>query len=101
MTPEPDYSTYTLQQLLAARQWPDADGPTDRKSWLEDEIRRRCAFFQDAAKHVGLTSSGSATQYRQWGSIFVSAGLGVSVGLMLGYQLLDTNGFIGEDHVLL
>src|SRR5947207_14002501 len=75
MTPEPDYSTYTLQQLLAARQWPDADGPTDRKSWLEDEIRKRCAFFQDAAKHLGPTSSGSATQYRPWGSIFGSAAL--------------------------
>ena len=78
MTPEPDYSTYTLQQLLAARQWSDTDGPTDRKSWLEDEIRKRCARFQDAAKHLGPTSSGSATQYRPWGSIFGSAALGVS-----------------------
>jgi len=101
MTPEPDYSTYTLQQLLAARQWSDADGPTDRKSWLEDEIRKRCAFFQDAAKHRGATSSGSATQYRPWGSIFGSAALGVSIGPMLVSQLLDTIGFIGEDHVLL
>ena len=98
MTPEPDYSTYTLQQLLAARQWSDADGP---KSWLEDEIRKRCARFQDAAKYLGTTSSGSVTQYRPWGSIFGSAALGVSIGPMLVSQLLDTIGFIGEDHVLL
>jgi len=98
MTPEPDYSTYTLQQLLAARQWSDAYGP---KSWLEDEIRKRCARFQDAAKYLGPTSSGSVTQYRPWGSIFGSAALGVSIGPMLVSQLLDTIGFIGEDHVLL
>jgi hypothetical protein len=100
MTPEPDYSTYTLQQLLAARQWSDAAGPPDRKSWLEDEIRKRYARFQDAAKHLGPTSR-SATQYRPWGSIFGSAALAVCIGPMLVSQLLDTIGFIGEDHVLL
>src|SRR2546428_13707698 len=98
MTPEPDYSTYTLQQLLAARQWSDADG---FKSWFEDEIRKRCARFQDAAKYLEPTSNESVTQYKPWGSIFGSAALGVSIKPILVSQLLDTIGFINEDHILL
>jgi hypothetical protein len=55
---EPDYSNYTLQQLLIARYRLDAgyDEDADGEN-LEAEIQRRCARFQQGSADAGRAAA--------------------------------------------
>ena len=98
---EPDYSAYTLRQLLDARRWFDAELYPDREGWLEEEIQKRCAHFQGTAKHRRSGAPGSSNRYRPYGLIFGIPVFAVSIGPMLVFQLLDTMGLTNGDNALL
>lgn len=98
ITPEPDYSSYTLPQLLDARRWFDARHYPDRENRLEEEIGKRCAHFRDAAES---NSAGSDIRYKPYGLIFGAPILGFSIGPMVVGELLDTMGIINPDNDLL
>jgi hypothetical protein len=70
MTAEADCSIYTLQQLLKARHWFDADRYPNRGTWLEEEIQKRCAHFQEPTKRKGSAATGSGSRYRPYGLMF-------------------------------
>lgn len=98
ITPEPDYSSYTLPQLLEGRQWLDAGHYPDREKRLEEEIRKRCAHFREAAES---NSAGSDTRYRPYGLILGARVLGLSIGPMVVGELLGATGIINGDNDLL
>src|SRR5215470_16583924 len=64
LTANVDGSVYTLPQLLKARRWFDLD----RGRWLEYEIQKRCARFQEPAKRKrsGSAATRSARRYRPY-----------------------------------
>jgi len=101
MTPEPDYSIYTLRQLLETRQWFDADGYSRRIARLEEEIQKRCAHLQGETSRKGSTTRGSGGRYRHYGLIFGAIVLAVSIGPMLVFELLGMMGLINADDALL
>jgi hypothetical protein len=100
MTAESDYSIYTLQQLLRARHWFDAN----RGRWLEDEIQKRCAHFQEPNKRKGSAATRSGSRYRPYGLMLGVFFLVVSSGPFLGVEFLDSMNFVTDvngDHALL
>ena len=92
MTAESDYSIYTLQQLLRARHWLDAN----RGRWLEDEIQKRCAHFQEPNKRKGSAATRSGSRYRPYGLMLGVFFLVVSSGPFLAVELLDSINIIAE-----
>src|SRR5262245_43284057 len=86
ITAKIDGSVYTLPELLKARRWFDAD----RGAWLEDEIQKRCARFQEPAKRKGSAASRSARRYRPYGLMLGVFFLVVSSGPFLAVHFLDT-----------
>jgi hypothetical protein len=94
ITAESDYSSYTLQQLLKARHWFDAN----RRRWLEDEIQKRCARFQGSNKRKGSASAatGSGNRYRPYGLMLGVFFLVVSSGPFLAVEFLDTMNVITD-----
>jgi hypothetical protein len=94
MTAEADYSVYTLQQLLKARHWFDAN----RGKWLEDEIQKRCARFQGPSKRKGSESAAtrSGSRYRPYGLMLGVFFLVVSAGPFLAVEFLDTMNVITD-----
>jgi hypothetical protein len=94
MTAEADYSVYTLQQLLKARHWFDAN----RGRWLEDEIQKRCARFQGPNKRKGSESAAtrSGSRYRPYGLMLGVFFLVVSSGPFLAVEFLDTMNVITD-----
>lgn len=92
MTAKIDGSVYTLPQLLKARRWFDAD----RGAWLEDEIQKRCARFQEPAKRKGLVATGAARRYRPYGLMVGIFFLVVSSGPFLAVHFLDTMNLVTD-----
>ena len=92
MTAESDYSIYTLQQLLRARHWLDAN----RGRWLEDEIQKRCAYFQEPNKRKGSadTRSVAGTGLTALCSAFFFSV--VSSGPFLTVEFLDSMNIIAD-----
>ncbi|HEU4340905.1 MAG TPA: hypothetical protein VFU31_04980 [Candidatus Binatia bacterium] len=91
---EPDYSSYSLPQLLEARQWIEARQYPDRENRLELEIRKRCDHFREVA------DSNSAC-YRSYGLKLGAPVLGLSIAPMVVGELLDMMGIINPDNDLL
>jgi hypothetical protein len=90
-----DYSLYTLQQLLEARFWFDADRYPNRGRWLEEEIQKRCAHLQEPTKRKGpATRTGS--RYRPYGLMFGVFFLVVSSGPFIAVEFLDTMNVITD-----
>ena len=92
MTAESDYSIYTLQQLLRARHWFDAN----RGRWLEDEIQKRCAHFREPNKRKGSAATGSGSRYRPYGLMLGVFFLVVSSGPFLAVEFLDSMNIITD-----
>jgi hypothetical protein len=92
MTAESDYSIYTLQQLLRARHWLDAN----RGRWLEDEIQKRCAHFQEPNKRKGSAATRSGSRYRPYGLMLGVFFLVVSSGPFLAVHFLDTMNLVPD-----
>ena len=86
MAAEADYSLYTLQQLLKARHWFDADRHPNLVRWLEEEIQKRCAPI----KREGSSAAGSGSRYRPYGLMLGVFFLAVSSGPFVGVEFLDT-----------
>jgi len=100
MIAEADYSIYTLRQLLKARHWFDAN----RGRWLEEEIEKRCADFQEPTKRKGSVATGTGSRYRPYGLMLGIFFLVVSSGPFLAVEFLDAMNFIADvngDHALL
>jgi hypothetical protein len=89
MIVEPDYSSCTLQQLLKARRWFDGGHP-HRRTWLEEEIQKRCVHFQQPTERKGSAAAASASRYRPYGFMFGVFCLVVSVGPFLSVDFLTT-----------
>jgi hypothetical protein len=91
---EPDYSIYTLPQLLEARQWVEPRHYPDRENRLELEIRKRCDRFREVADYNSACT-------RSYGLKFGAPILGFSIGPMVVGELLDLMGIINPDNDLL
>lgn len=89
-----DYSICTLRQLLVARQALDADGHRGRH--LEEEIQKRCGYYQDPAKWKGSVAAGSGRRYRLYGLMAGVFCLAVSSGPFLAVEFLDAMSFIAD-----
>jgi hypothetical protein len=91
MTAEADYSMHTLWQLLKARHGFDADGYANSERWIEEEIQKRCARFQEPTKRKASQSAAnrSASRYRPYGLMLGVFFLVVSSGPFLAIGLLD------------
>lgn len=98
MTVEADYSVYTLRRLLAARHEFDFDGRPNRGRWLEEEIQKRCAHFQEPTKRKGSGSAatGSGSRYRPYGLMLGVFFLVVSSGPFLAVEFLDKMNFVTD-----
>ena len=92
MTAESDYSIYTLQQLLRARHWFDAN----RGRRLEDEIQKRCAHFQEPNKRKGSADTRSVSRYRPYGLMLGVFFLVLSSGPFLAVEFLDSMNIITD-----
>ena len=92
MTGKIDGSVYTLPELLKARRWFDAD----RGAWIEDEIQKRCARFQEPTKRKASTGTGSARRYRPYGLMVGVFFLVMSSGPFLAVHFLDTMNIITD-----
>lgn len=95
MTAGADYSLYTLQQLLEARFWFDADRYPNRGSWLEEEIQKRCAHLQEPTRRKG-SATRSGSRYRPYGLMFGVFFLVVSSGPFIAVEFLDTMNVITD-----
>jgi hypothetical protein len=91
MTAEADYSMHTLWQLLKARHGFDGDGYANSERWIEEEIQKRCARFQESTKRKASQSDTkrSASRYRPYGLMLGVFFLVVSSGPFLAIGLLD------------
>ncbi len=96
MTGEPDYSIYTLRQLLMARHWFDLDGYSGRGSRLEEEIHKRCAHSQDSSKRQGSVTARSRSRYRLYGLMAGVFCLVVSTGPFIAIEFLDAMNIITD-----
>jgi hypothetical protein len=92
MIAEADYSIYTLRQLLKARHWFDAN----RGRWLEEEIQKRCAYFQEPTKRKGSVATGTGSRYRPYGLMLGLFFLVVSSGPFLAVEFLDAMNFVTD-----
>jgi hypothetical protein len=91
MTANVDGSVYTLPELLKARRWFDAH----QGAWLEDEIQKRCARFQEPTKRKGA-ATGSGKRYRPYGLMVGVFFLLVSSGPFLAVHFLDTMNLVTD-----
>jgi hypothetical protein len=89
---EADYSLYTLQQLLKARHWFDADRHPNLVRWIEEEIQRRCA----PTKHERSSAAGSVSRYRPYGLMFGVFFLAVSSAPFVAVEFLDTMNLVTD-----
>lgn len=87
---ETGYSIYTFQQLLKARYWFDANHYCNSERWLEEEIQKRCARFQEPTKRKGSVTAGSSSRYRPYGLMLGVFFLVISSGPFLAVEFLDT-----------
>ena len=104
MIAEADYSIYTLLQLLKARYWFDADRYPNRATWLEEEIQKRCARFQEPTKRKGSAATDTGSRYRPYGLMLGVFFLVVSSGPFLAVEFLDAMNLVTDvngDHALL
>jgi len=92
MIAEANYSIYTLRQLLKARHWFDAN----RGTWLEEEIQKRCARFQESTKRKGSAATGTGSRYRPYGLMLGVFFLVVSSGPFLAVEFLDAMNFVTD-----
>jgi hypothetical protein len=92
MIAEANYSIYTLRQLLKARHWFDAN----RGTWLEEEIQKRCARFQEPTKRKGSAATGTGNRYRPYGLMLGVFFLVVSSGPFLAVEFLDAMNFVTD-----
>ena len=94
-TTEPDYSHYTLQQLLIARYRRDAGYDEDAGDKnLEAEIQRRCARFH----RTGALDTDLGSRYRLYGFMFGVLFLAVSSGPFLAVEFLDFINLLVDDN---
>jgi hypothetical protein len=92
---EPDYSDYTLQQLLIARYRLDAGYDENAGgNNLEAEIQRRCAGFQQK----GSADTGWGSRYRLYGFMFGVFFLAVSTGPFVAVEFLDFINLLVDDN---
>ena len=96
LTAQADYSIYTFQQLLKERYWFDADRYPNRATWLEEEIQKRCARFQEPTKRKGSAAASSGSRYRPYGLMLGVFFLVVSSGPFLAVEFLDATNFITD-----
>ena len=90
MSAEPDYSIYTLQQLLKARRYFDAHHYPNREKSLEEEIQKRCAHFREPTKRKGsVASATSGNRYRLYGLMAGVSFLVISSGPFSAVEFLD------------
>ncbi|HZA55264.1 MAG TPA: hypothetical protein VE616_13515 [Candidatus Udaeobacter sp.] len=97
MTREPDYSRYTLRQLLEARHGFYSERYPQGERRVEEEIQKRCAYSQEATSRTWS----SDTRYRPYGLIFGIAVLALSIGPALVFAFLDSMALINADDALL
>jgi hypothetical protein len=90
-----DYSLYTLQQLLEARYWFNADRDPNRGRRLDEEIQKRCARFQAPTRRKG-SATGTGNRYRPYGLMFGVFFLVVSSGPFIAVEFLDTMNIITD-----
>jgi hypothetical protein len=97
MSPELDYSIYTLQQLLKARRYFDAHHYPNREKSLEEEIQKRCAHFREPTKRKGsVASATSGNQYRLYGVMAGVVFLVVSSGPFTAVEFLDAMSLVKD-----
>ena len=96
LTAQADYSIYTFQQLLKERYWFDADRYPNRATWLEEEIQKRCARFQEPTKRKGSVATGTGSRYRPYGLMLGIFFLVVSSGPFLAVEFLDAMNFVTD-----
>ena len=96
LTANADYSIYTFQRLLKERYWFDADHYPKGERWLEEEIQKRCAHFQEPTKRKGSAATGSGSRYRPYGLMFGVFFLVISSGPFVAVEFLDTMNFITD-----
>lgn len=90
MSPELNYSIYTLQQLLKARRYFDAHHCPNREKSLEEEIQKRCAHFREPTKRRrSAASATSGNRYRLYGVMAGVFFLVVSSGPFSAVEFLD------------
>jgi hypothetical protein len=97
MTREPDYSKYTLRQLLEARAGFYSERYPRGERRLEEEIQKRCGYSQEATSRI----RSSDNRYRPNGLIFGFAVLALSIGPALVFGFLDSMAVIDADDALL
>ena len=97
MTREPNYSTYTLRQLLSARYWLEIGPSLDGARRLEEEIHRRCAYSQEPTR----STCNREARYRPYGLLVGVAILALSIGPVLAFALLDSMELMNPDDALL
>jgi hypothetical protein len=86
---ETDFSIYTLQQLLKARYWVDAESGSARGRCLEKEIHKRCAYIRRRFNRKTSRATGSGARFRPYGFIFGVISLSCSIGPFVAVKLLD------------
>jgi hypothetical protein len=96
MVAEADCSIYTLRQLLKARYWFDTGRYPSRATWLEEEIQKRCARFQDPSKREGSAATNTGSRFRPYGLMLGVFFLVVSSGPFLAVEFLDAMNFIAD-----
>lgn len=104
MVAEPDYSVYTLRQLLKARYWFDADRSPHTVVSIEKELQNRCDRFKESTKRKGSVNTGINSRYRPYGFMLGVFFLVVSSGPFLAVEFLDALNFVTDvngDHALL
>jgi hypothetical protein len=104
MIAEPDYSVYTLRQLLKERYWFDADRLPERGESIEREIQKRCDRFKESTKRKGFSATTAVKRYRPYGLILGVVFLVISSGPFLTVEFLDAINLVTDvngDHALL
>ena len=96
MVAEADCSIYTLRQLLKVRYWFDTDRYPSRATWLEEEIQKRCARFQEPTKRKGSAATNRGSRFRPYGLMLGVFFLVVSSGPFLAVEFLDAMNFIAD-----
>jgi hypothetical protein len=92
MTAGPDYSIYTLQQLLNARHWFDPDRSPSRRRSVEEEIQKRCAPYQETTTRTASLGP----RYRPYGFMCGVFFLMVSTGPFVAVEFLDAMNIVTD-----
>jgi hypothetical protein len=97
VTAEADYSAYTLQQLLKARRWFDADRYPKQEIRLEEEIQKRCVHFQEPTRRKGsIAAPRLGDRYRLYGVMAGVFFLVVSSGPFITVKFLDAMNLVTD-----